>query len=194
MTDEDKKLNSDAEEEIRYEEDEDIVAEGNIVDKLKELRKKFKESEREKGEYLSGWQRAKADFINARREEDERRGEVTKFAERKLVEEFLTVADSFDALVDNEKIFGKIDESAQVGIQNTYGQLVGILAKHGLEKIEAKGKKFDYFEHEAIGTVDIDKNENEGIVIEESRKGYKLNGRVIRPTQVKIGKIVTSNE
>jgi len=170
------------EEEIIIEKDE------NFEDNLKKLREKLKKCESERQEYLAGWQRAKADFINARKEEEENRKEFIKFCEKNLILEILSILDSFDRLFTDKDNFGKIDKNLQIGVENIYIQLMDILKKRGVEMLKSEGIKFNPEEHESIIKEEVDKQEKDGIIINEIRKGYKMNGVVIRPAQVKIGK------
>lgn len=73
------------------------------------------------------------------------------------------------------------------GIELIRQQLLDVLEQHGLKRIEALGKQFDPYLHEAIDTV---KGEKEGEVVEELIKGYMLNDKVIRPAKVKVIKNV----
>ena len=72
------------------------------------MRARLKSCEADKGEYLTGWQRAKADSVNARREEEERRGDIIKFSEKALVLELVNLADSFDGLYANKEGWEKL--------------------------------------------------------------------------------------
>lgn len=168
--------------------DEDITLEeeaddeGKITpDVLKKLREKLKKCSAEKQEYLAGWQRAKADFINARKEEEERRTSFVKFSELSVIIELLAVLDSFD------EMFKSNPGDAQ-GAQNIHKQLLSILKSRGVEPIETIGKNFNPEEHESVGEIRVDNEKKEGKIIEEIRKGYKMHDKIIRPAQVKIGK------
>ncbi|MBU1178891.1 nucleotide exchange factor GrpE [Patescibacteria group bacterium] len=153
------------------EEDESIEA------KVKKIKEKLKKCQKDKEDYLAGWQRARADFINARREEEKRRAEFTKFANELLVSEILVVLDSFDLALENNK---------EKNLQVIKIQLEGILKKHGLETIKASGEKFNPEFHEAME--EVESKEESGIVVEELQKGYLLHNKVLRPTKVKISR------
>lgn len=176
-------INKDEQETVVMEE-----GEKNAEELIKKLKEKLKHCEAESREYLSGWQRAKADFINARREEEERRKDFTRFSEGELILRFLNVADSFDRLFADKDAWEKIDENWRQGIENLRGQLVSIFKNRNVEPINAVGEPFNPKEHESIGETKVDKPEKEGIVIEETRKGYKTHETIIRPSLVKIGK------
>lgn len=154
---------------------------------LKKLREKLKKCLAEKDEYLAGWQRAKADFINARKEEEERRAELIKFFGVAIIKDILPVLDSFDVAFKDEN-WQKLDKTWQDGIKLLYNQLLDILKKHNVEQIDSEGKKFNPEEHESVGEIDIDDKKKDGAVIEEIRRGYKIYDKILRPAQVKIGK------
>ena len=119
------------------EEIEEIIeeeGEGDFREKIKKIREELKVCRKEKEEYLAGWQRAKADFINARKDEEKLRENFLKFAEENLLREFLTIADSPELAI-------KLRPSE--GVEQIYSQLRGLLKKYGVSPIESLGKKFD---------------------------------------------------
>ncbi len=148
-----------------------------------ELKDKLAFSEKQRDEYLDGWKRAKADFINYKKEEAERFKIFAKFSNEGLIQELLGVLDSFDlGLTILEE-----DETAKKGMLLIRNQLEDLLRKYGLEKINAStGLVFQPLEHEAVGEVESDKPA--GTIAEEIEKGYILNGKVIRPARVKLSK------
>ncbi len=146
--------------------------------------KKALTEERSKAEdYLANWQRTQADFINFKRRTEQERGEVAKLANAALMLSLLPVLDDLERALDNisEKLRGMtwVD-----GIELIYRKLKAILEGQGLSEIKAIGETFDPNYHEAVLEVDGE----EGKVIEEIQKGYKLNDRVLRPTMVKVGR------
>jgi molecular chaperone GrpE (heat shock protein) len=74
------------------------------------------------------------------------------------------------------------------GIRIIYDQLLDILKSHNVEQIKALGEKFDPAVHQAM-TQQTDPDKDENIVLEEFQRGYKLNGRVIRPSKVIVNKL-----
>ncbi len=139
--------------------------------------------EREKEEYLNGWKRAKADIINYKKDEAQRLENFAKFSNEMLVSELITVLDSF------ELSLSMIAESdpARKGAVLIKSQLEDLLRKHGLERIQIKlGDPFDTNLEEAVG--DANSAEPPGTIAEEVSGGYKLHGKVIRATRVKISK------
>lgn len=132
----------------------------------------------ELNEYLDALKRAKADFINYQKDEEKRLEEFTKFANAGLLLNLLPFLDSWNEFEKNSKDSG----AATLKIQ-----LNGILKKAGLEKIAVSlGQKFDPLYHESIG--EMESELPSGTIAEEVVSGYSLNGRILRPTRVKISK------
>ncbi len=138
--------------------------------------------EKEREEYLKGWQRAKADLINYKKEEIRRFEEIVKFSNSELLKELLSVLDSFDLSLAVLK-----EETSAKGMYLIRSQLESILKKRGVEAIKvSKGDKFDPAFHESLA--ETAEGGESGAIVEEVEKGYLLNGRVIRPARVKVAK------
>jgi molecular chaperone GrpE len=150
-----------------------------------ELKKELQDCQRVRDEYLAGWQRAKADFINHKREEMERMQEIIKFAEEEMILKVLSIVDDFDLaekhLTDQEKEDEKIK-----GILQIKRRIQELLKNSLVEEIKALGEKFDPNLHEAVELVESDKEP--GIIVEELQKGYLMAGKVVRPSKVKVSK------
>src|SRR3989344_3377894 len=136
---------------------------------------------RERDEYLNGWKRAKADFINYQKDEAKRREELVKLSNEYLIRDLLPIADSFEMYLAMTT-----DSKEKKGVEMIYAQLIGELSKQGLERINALGTQFNPELHEALGEIESD--QASGTVVAELEKGWKLNGKVIRPTRVKVAK------
>ena len=149
--------------------------------KLAKVKEELKRVETERHEYLDGWQRAKADLANYKREEGKRFEEFAKFANTDLIADIVQVLDSFDLALQH-----KMPNEVERGIILIRSQLEDTLRKRGLEVIHAKGERFDPSLHESVG--EVESKEPEGTVVEELQKGYRLAGKVIRPARVKITK------
>lgn len=134
-------------------------------------------------DYLEGWKRAQADFINFKRRTEQEKAETTKFSNAMLILNLLPVLD------DLQRAFNSVSASLAGltwvnGMQLIQRKIESILEAQGLSQIKALGEKFDPHFHEAI----MYKEGDEGVVIEEVQKGYKLHDRVIRPSLVVVGK------
>lgn len=157
--------------------------------------------QRERDEYLAGWQRAKADLLNYKKEEAARLEEFTKYHNADFILELISVLDNFDlALTVMEKNKtaagpggGEVETPTPQAVRMEKGiymirtQLTDILKKRGLAPIEVKrGDRFDPTVMEAIAEMDSDLPE--GSVVEKIETGYRLHDRTLRPARVKVSK------
>ena len=114
-------------------------------------KRKLKACEVDKVEYLAGWQRSKADSINARKEEEERRKDIVKFSEKSLLLELINLADSFDGLYANKEGWERIEKNWRQGMEHLRSQLMNVMKSRGVEVIESLGKIFNPKDNESIG-------------------------------------------
>lgn len=147
------------------------------------LRSGFESCEKEKAEYLLGWQRAKADYANYKKDEAERVESMIKFGLSALLKEFLSVMDSFD--LARASLSG--NDGASKGVLMIQSQLEDILKKYGLVKFHVlPGESFDPLKHEAMQ--ETVSSESPGKISGEISPGFMLYDRVIRPARVTISK------
>lgn len=146
-----------------------------------ELQEALLKCEKEREEYLNGWKRAKADFINYKKEEADRFKQFAAISNEALISELITVLDSLGlglAVLENDK-------PAQKGMLLIKNQLEEVLKKYGLEKIIVKpGDVFDPLKHEALG--EVESEQPAGTIGEVVEGGYILNGKIIRPARVNL--------
>ena len=163
---------------------------------IEELKKKLEEYEKQKCEYLSCWQREKADFLNYKREEMERVGEFLKYANEAFILKILPVLDNFEVVKRKLPENLKNDENVK-GLLMIKNQILDFLKSQEVEEIKSIGEKFDPSFHEAVEEIEpaqisseikAGKEIKSGIIVEEIQKGYKINGRLLRPAKVKISK------
>jgi molecular chaperone GrpE len=160
----------------------------NVQDELLEAVKQKQESERKAAEYLDRLKRLQAEMENVQKITRRRVQEVTLQASERLLTKLLP---SLDALQQAVNAIGSSksllpDENA-VGLRMLQKQLTEVLQSEGLEEIAAVGKPMDPELHEVVGYVETDEKP-ENIVVDEIRKGYTLNGKVIRPSLVIVSK------
>lgn len=148
---------------------------------IDDLKKKLEESENAKEEYLSGWQRAKADFLNYRKDEAERFREFIKYSNEELIKDLIPVLDSFDLAIATLEKSGGVDK----GIYMIKAKLEDVLKNYGLSKIKVEiNKPLDPSIAEPI--LEVEDDEQAGNVLEEIEAGYKLHDKVIRAARVKV--------
>jgi molecular chaperone GrpE len=139
--------------------------------------------------YLNNWHRAEADFQNYKRRTEQERDELRRFGNVSIIINLLPVLDDF------ERAFKSLDSrlaglSWFDGIYLIYRKLGQLLENAGVKPIETEGQPFDPRFHEAVAHVDGE----DGKVISEVQRGYKLHDRVLRPAMVVVGKGQPSEE
>ncbi len=181
--------------ESKSDEDEEIVVDDDILNNnpqvaLKKLRDKLKTCQTERQEFLTTSQRLKADYLNLRRTEKEAKELAIRFAKEPILLELIKLADSFELAFQNKNVWEAVAENWRQGVEQLYAQLVIILKQNGLTEIDSLKQHFNPAEHQAIATIDTDTPAEDNIVLEVVQKGYKLHDRIIRPTQVKVGRFI----
>jgi molecular chaperone GrpE len=154
--------------------------------KIEDLKKKLEECEKLKNEYLAGWQRERADFLNYKREELERMEEILKYANEELILKILPILDNFEIVTKRLPEDLKNNENVK-GILQIKNQILNFLKEQGVEEIKSVGERFNPNFHEVVEEVKVE-NKEPGTIIEEIQKGYKINGRLLRPAKVKVAK------
>ena len=160
--------------------DEEDYIEAEIVDDEEDS--KASETD-EVNEYQERYQRLLADFENYKKREEASKADFKKFAQSSLIEKLLPVIDNLDrALAKADE-----DDAFVEGVIMTRKELMKVLENEGLEEIDSDGCEFDHNIHQAVLAEENDEVE-ENHIIETFQKGYKLNGRVLRPAMVKVSK------
>ena len=165
------KVEQDIEEAVQDQESEEVLI---LKNNIENLENKLKQSQ--------------AELINYRKRKDEEVINRLKFANQDLILELLPVLDNFERAL---KLNNSKDESLTKfldGFKLSYNTLLNTLKKYGVEEIVSEGVEFDPNVHQAM-LVGEDKTKPDNIILEELIKGYKLNGRVIRPASVKVNKL-----
>ena len=173
--------------EISYEEEKESFG-NDIEKKIKKIKDELKKCQHEKNDYLAGWQRAQADFINYKKRQEERLVNWQKHVIGELIKEILPVLDSLDIAIKH--MADKHDKEHLHGVGKIRKQFFDILNKHGLQEIKTVGEKFNPEFHEAIELIEVREEEQ---ILEEVQKGYLLDGKVLRIAKVKVSKLQTNN-
>lgn len=154
----------------------ELASQGDFGEKLKEC-------EKQRDEYLAGWQRAKADFVNYKKEELQRLQDLARYSNEELIQELIGILDSFDLGLAALEKAGPVEK----GIYMIRVQIEDILKKRGLERITVKpGDRFDPSFAEAV--TEIESEKPPGTIIEEVEPGYRLYDKIVRPARVKVSK------
>ena len=167
----------------------DSTEDGEVLpakDITKKLREELKVCRKEKEEYLTGWQRAKADYVNLQKELDSTRSNVSIITREKMARNLMPALDSFDMAFQNKESWEKVDPNWRMGVEYIYSQFMTGLADSGIEKIDQVGIKFDPNLHHSIGAVPTEKEEQDHSIESIIQVGYKIGERVVRPARVNI--------
>lgn len=192
-------MNKDKEEKKDIEEDvvfDDNIGEdgeeGNQSGVIKKLREKIKKLDAENREYLTGWQKERADGVNLRKRLEEEKRDFAKFAKEDIATEIIPVLDSFESAFKNKEAWEKVDKNWRVGVEYIHNQLVNVLSNHGVTIINPLGEKFNPERDEAVASVEVENEEDDHKIIEVVSVGYKLQDRIIRAPKVKVGDFGTT--
>lgn len=132
--------------------------------------------------------RAQAEVQNMRRRCEQDVEKAHKFALEKFGTELLPVIDNLERAL--QAVTNADDESVKAlyeGVELTLKGFVETLSKHNIEQLDPQGEPFDPQQHEAMSIVEND-NVEPNTVLTVVQKGYRLNGRVIRPAMVMVSK------
>src|SRR3989344_5271603 len=157
--------------------DDSVVAEEAAGESLKKLRERLKECEAKAKEYMDGWQRAQADFVNIRKRDEEAKREFLKFANTDLVAQLIPVLDSFELSLPH----------GNKELEVIYKQMLSALKVNGLEEVNPIHQSFEPQNHQAIGLVPTENPEEDNEILEVLQKGYILAGKTLRPAKVRTG-------
>ena len=159
---------------------------------LKEKMVKIKETERvklieEAAKYKEQYIRLYAEFENARKRMDREKQEFIKFANEGLITEFLGILDNLERSVESAKTKHQDYTAFLKGIEMVMAHVHEMLKNNGVVPVEAQGKIFDPHSHEVLMQEET-KEMDDGMVMEEFQKGYRLGERVIRTAKVKVAR------
>lgn len=160
---------------------------GDQTELIKKLREKLKKSTEEKQQYLDGWQRTRADFVNFKKNQETEKKELVRFANEALLLDMISVLDNFDMAFANKEAWEKVGKEWRMGIEYIYSQYLKTLERYQLVQFDPIREQFDPVKHEPTELVPTDKEEEDNKVIAVLQKGYMLFGKIIRPAKVKLG-------
>jgi molecular chaperone GrpE len=149
---------------------------------IETLHKALAEEKERAERYLANWQRSQANLENYIKRAEQEKAETVECANRVLILDLLPIVDDFERAFASLPV--ELDEQNWTdGIKLIYNKVKAVLETQGLAEINAKGEYFDPYWHEAAGQLEGE----EGTVVEEIRKGYKLKDRLLRPSVVMVG-------
>ena len=148
-------------------------------DVVKKLREDLKAARKEKEEYLTGWQRAKADYVNLQKDEEGKRKKLRNVIIMGLLEDLLPGLDSFDMAFSNKEAWEKVDQNWRNGVEYIQKQFIQGFEAYGVSKIDQTGVPFDPNLHESIETISTDDQTKDHTIASITQTGYKVGDKVI---------------
>ncbi|MFH1776867.1 MAG: nucleotide exchange factor GrpE [Candidatus Omnitrophota bacterium] len=155
---------------------------------LEELKAKAAKAD----EYLDKMFRIEADAQNLKKRLEKQRADFFKYANETLLRELLSVLDDFTRA--NQYALKNEDyDVLHKGVEMIIKRMNELLKANGVKEIEAQGKMFDPYQHEAVMHVETSEHED-NIVVEELKKGYMMYDKVLLPAMVKVAKKIEKKE
>ncbi len=159
--------------------------------KLKTFKTKLKDAEQKSRDLNEEVQRAKADFLNARKRlEDERARDKDRLTINHI-EKLLPLCDSFFLAMQDTSAMDASDPKWRKGIEGTYAQLRSLLDSYKVTAYNPVGELFDPSRHEALSMVPVDDELQNNRIIHIIQQGYELkvgdSNELIRPARVTVG-------
>lgn len=155
--------------------------------KIKKLREELEKVKKEREEYLIGWQRAKADYVNQSKAHIEEKTELLKSASKRTVLSILPALDTYDLAKQNEESWNSIDSNWRMGVEYIFQQLLSGLENEGLKKFGTAGDVFNPTLHQSVEAIPVYDKMKDNTVISVLQSGYMLHEKVIRPARVNVG-------
>lgn len=165
--------------------------EGNTLSpdaKIKKLRAELARANKERTEYLTGWQRAQADYVNLKKEEQGKREALSLLIKEDFVESLLPALDSFTMAMSNKEVWEKVDPNWRTGVEYIHTQILKALGDHGVLPIDQTNIPIDGFLHQAISVLETEDSAKDDTVADVVQVGYKIGDKVIRPARVVVFK------
>lgn len=148
-------------------------------EKISELEKKLAESQKAADEYKASWYRTAADFDNFKKRNSETRSNAYTDGKGDVIKSILVIGDNLD-----RALASAVEEKTREGIELVIKQYKETLKNLGVVEIDPVGEKFDPNLHEAVHQVEPEDGDESGTVKQVFKKGYSLNGKMLRYAQV----------
>jgi len=183
MTDEDTKI-----EEPQPQDNEEAKApdaeSGTLQQELEAVRK-------ERDELLGRLQRVSADYANFQKRVPKQINDAVTYEKDKILRSLLPILDNLEHTLKTHS--GESSDAVVRGVEIIYGHMLDILKSHGVSQTHSLGEPFDPARHEAM-LIREEPGTPANVVVEELRKGYMIDDRLLRPTRVVVSKATTPQQ
>jgi molecular chaperone GrpE len=155
-------------------------------EKLHRLGEQIDKLQAGKDELFAKLQRVSADYINYQKRSAKQISESIAYEKETIIKSFLPILDNFEHTLNGAEGIEDI-ENLRKGIKIIYDQMLSILKNYGVEQIDSVGQKFDPSCHQAM-LQKAESDKEDGIILEEFQKGYRLGEKILRPSKVIVNK------
>jgi len=150
------------------------------------LKEQLKACEKERKEFLDGWQRVKADFVNAKKKNEERSKEMVEYGREDVLDQMFPVLDSFNMAFKDKEAWQKVDENWRKGVEYIHNQLLSVFESFDVEELDPTGEAFDPQIHTSVESIPTEEEPKDSRVSEVVQKGYRRGEKIIRSPKVKV--------
>jgi molecular chaperone GrpE len=172
---------------VTFEESTEDGDTGSPEDIISKLRAKLKKAVAEKQEYLDGWQRLRADFLNLKKRGEEELKEARVKGKISFGRDLVGVLESFDMAFQNKEAWEKVEKNWRTGVEYIHTQLVNALKEHGMKEFSPEiGSAFDPNAAIAIETEHTDDKAKDHMIASVIQKGYMLGDEVVKLPKVRV--------
>ena len=160
--------------------------------KAKKLQERIEALEKENSELFEKLQRISADYANYQKRAPKQIADSVAYKTEAILKSFLPALDNLEHTLAAEQNADNMEAFVK-GVRIVYEQLLTIMKSHGVEQIDALGQNFNPAMHEAM-MQKTEAEQEDGVVLEEFQKGYRLNERIIRPAKVVVNTLPAEQE
>lgn len=155
-----------------------------LLEELENLKKKLSEERKKSEEYGTQLKYLQAEFDNYTKRINKKLEERIKRSNEEIILKILPILDDLEMAIEASK---NEHSAFKDGVNIILNKLINTLNEESLSEIIALGKPFDPNKHEAVGYIETS-DYPEGVIVKVLRKGYILNGLVLRPSLVEVSK------
>ena len=170
-----------------YDTDNEYPNLSDATDKIKKLKEELKVCKAERQEYLDGWQRSKADFLNLKKRSSDDLLEFKDRVSESFVSDLLPVLDSFDMAFKNQEAWESAPLQWRKGIEYIHSQMMSLLENNHVQVLNPVGEVFDPNTHHSVSNIKVEDKSLDGKIVDVVLKGYKIKDRILRPAHVNVG-------
>ena len=153
------------------------------------LQEELETVQKERDELLGKLQRVSADYANFQKRIPKQISDSVAYEKESIIRTLLPTLDNFEHTLQKSHAAETVDIVLE-GVRIIYDQMTAALKAHGVEPVHAQDEKFDPAQHEAMMRRE-EPDKEDGVVLEEFQKGYRLHDRVIRPCKVVVNQLQT---